>query len=464
LGASDLSGLSAASIRSLSQIELLQTQINALPPDLRAKAVRQLGGWLTESWPKLKPHTRMPFLEAVEELLGRDPAVGELAAKLATYRELLQEVKLVAEIDGPAEIGKGREFGVLLKLRHSGAIERESKGFSRFIEEKGPQISYNQPPVPYRQNFENNIRRALKRQFEVGSITWLPTGVRSRPTQDPAWRETPLAYVRLQAADAAVDRLPSIQIDLDFSDRGQTIVLPVLSSAEIVSAAKAAPRPFANGEVEMILDDRKLADGKLTMELRMRGEGLLPDPADLLKLPASWTWGGKGLDSRRVVTRVESTDKAVTAFSETSGQGDIAWVGPSGSSFTFPAVSLPGFKVVTRRYQDVNIVDCPEQVTLAGAVQGPRNYAIWAAVLAGAAGLGFWLLRRTRKSAVVAPEADPTLLPPAEPTPLATIAWLRRLAEAKGLDTAADIATIEKACYSASGGQADLAGIIALWR
>ncbi|MEN9359838.1 MAG: hypothetical protein RL095_1373 [Verrucomicrobiota bacterium] len=463
LGASDLSGLSAASIRSLSQIELLKQQIAALPAAQKNAATSQLGAWLSATWDKLKPHTRMPFLEAAEELLGQDDAIKNLNTKLATYRELLQEIKLVAEVDGPAEIGKGKEFGIFLKLRHSAAIEREAKGFARFIEENGPQLSYGQPPVPYRANFNNNIRRALKRQFEVASITWMPAGVRSRPTQDPSWRDTPLAYVRLAATDAAVDRIPSIQIDLDFTDRGMPIVLPVLSSAEIVNAAKAAPRPFAKGEIEMILDDRKLAEGKLILEVRMKGEGLLPDPAELLKTPAEWTWGGKGLSSQRVVTKAESNDTAVIIFSETSGQGEIAWTGPSSRSFAFPKIDHPGFKVSTRRYQDVNLVDCGPKVELATSVQGPRGYAALVVGLAALSLFGFWLFGRRRRPVAISAVSDSSLLPPATPSAINTIAWLRRLAEVNKADTSADIRAIEQASFSAQGGQVDLKAIVAKW-
>ena len=55
------------------------------------------------------------------------------------------------------------------------------------------------------------------------------------------WQETPLAYLHLVAKDATVDRVPPLEIELDFFDRDGKVVIPVPSNPVLIEIAADAP-------------------------------------------------------------------------------------------------------------------------------------------------------------------------------------------------------------------------------
>src|SRR5690606_3494244 len=126
-------------------------------------------------------------------------------------------------------------FGVFVELRHTREIERESGGFSRYLQNQNNSSSwyynYGRPLENYRDKFQEGTTGLLNEQFEILSVTFQPEDVHSRADREYGWRVTPYAYVLLKARGPQVDKLPSLKIDLDFLDTSGYIVLPVESPA-----------------------------------------------------------------------------------------------------------------------------------------------------------------------------------------------------------------------------------------
>src|SRR4029077_1186790 len=97
------------------------------------------------------------------------------------------------------------------------------------------------------------------------------------------WQETPLAYVVLRAKEAAVDRIPSIQLDMDFSDTAGQVVLPVRSQVQPMDAKDAEPalRPCDDLALTLTMDEREWRDGKVVIEVAAKGRGIIPSHTQL---------------------------------------------------------------------------------------------------------------------------------------------------------------------------------------
>ena len=108
-----------------------------------------------------------------------------------------------------------------------------------------------------------------------------------RATDRPGWEETVLAYVHAAALDASVDKIPRIQMSLEFLD----VTGPISISAESaetmirVTGDRVPPRPFRRLDVTQVLDARNLeADEELVIEVTATANGLVPDLEDLIDL------------------------------------------------------------------------------------------------------------------------------------------------------------------------------------
>src|SRR6185436_14122363 len=223
------------------------------------------------------------YLRAGIRVVG-DHESAEEARKLATYYDdLLQEIALDVRVDGDATVGHEKPFGVFVALRHSEALGRESGGFAKYLQNQQNQNNfynpYGTPPVNYRDDFEKQVKEKLGEGFEIVSVTFHEDKVQPRGYGRPGWRETPYAYLLLKAKDASVDRIPPLQLDIDFFDRRGQAILPVVSQVQLIDARpeSVAHRPVAKVELLQILDERDFKKGQLTLEVKATGRGLLPE-------------------------------------------------------------------------------------------------------------------------------------------------------------------------------------------
>ena len=162
----------------------------------------------------------MPSLEITKALQAR---------KLFDYyQDLVTEIELETRLDGSAQVGHTEPFGLFVDIRHTKEVERESGGFSKYLQNQnnvGYYYNYGRPTVNYRDDFEEAARETLKEHFEVLSVTFHNEKTGSVGDAQPGWRRTPYAYLLLRALGPEVDMLPSLQMDLDFMDTSGYVVL-----------------------------------------------------------------------------------------------------------------------------------------------------------------------------------------------------------------------------------------------
>jgi hypothetical protein len=489
LGASDLSQLTRAAARSDPGLKQIGDAMRALPDGAGDTHLKLFGKMLGDLHTQVPANMRQRFLSAGLQVVGADePSAKPAVEALNNYQELLDEVQLRLTVDGPTRVGHGQPFGVMLGLEHTRQLAREAGGFTKYLQnlasgQRNMMIGLpaGQRPLNYRDEFTKNLHAALDETFEVMSITFHDPAVKLIDLPRDGWQETPLAYVVLRAKDAAVDRIPSIQLDMDFADTSGQVVLPVRSQVEPIDAKDAQPplRPCEKLTLTLTLDEREWNQGRVVVEVAARGEGVIPSHDELF-------------DYAREGFKVEVTDTglSVTQF-ESDGKRRVAQA-DRGWQFTytrqpdlrgdavlkFPALKpgLKADKVEYKHYQDADLVALSEQEALAGVplrsgVRSGLRTLLWVVVLAALA-VGAWLWIRARKTAVSGPAES--LAVPARLTPFSLVAFLRRvqrefaakLDEASRASLQSQIREIEATCFSSTApaaGAPDLEAIARKW-
>ena len=433
LGASDLSYVTRQQIPEISNLQKIRDTILVLPDsDGHLKA---FGESVANTSRRLTPELKPRYLRASLAVLEDHPA-GESARELVQhYDDLLDEVELVAHIDGSDEIGHTELFGLFIGLRHTSDIEREAGGFARYLVGGSKGSPYFYPRYPGqrqapRDDLEEHLGEKLGDNFEVQSITFHDTKTQSRTIGQPGWRETPLAYVLLKAKDASVDRIPELQMDLDFYDSLGPVLLPVTTATQIVDARpESAPaRPVDKLELTQTLDARLAGENaELTLELHATGKGLTPPLPKLVELDIPGFEIVKTDDQGLSIARVESGASSVNAVSErtwllTLKPGDDA--GKS-LSFKFPEPTELVTKAAYKQYSDADLVEVDSKLALAGIVLGPASKWPWIAggMVVLLLGFGAWrLAKRDNGQATVPAYRVPDIC-----TPFAVIDLLRRI-------------------------------------
>jgi hypothetical protein len=371
-------------------------------------------------------------------------------------------------LDGSSNIGSD-SFGVFVTLQHSIALAREGGYFNKYLMNKAaPGMRVRGAQADYRQRFERNIHRALSEAFEVESLTFAESSVQPHPIARAEWSETPMAYLRLKAKEDAVDRVPSIQIDLDFIDSTGQVVLPVTSNTLLVNARADAPkRPAQDIQVEQVLDDRKLTeDGRLRVEIHLSGFGVLPELKPLLESGPNYHIKSVHREMSDI-SRLEIEGGKIRPLSEAAYRLDLEWTGKPGEArnFSFPSLEALDAEVTYKRYDDVDIVAAAPAVILAGSAPVSNSSFILIGVLALLLLTGvIWYQQRSD-----VPALAPALhfAAPANPSPLNVLSLLSEIREAglmEGPELQRDIQAIEEANFSPTGGSSqDLAAIAASW-
>ena len=414
LGASDLSYVTRQQIPEIGNLQKIRDAILVLPDS--EGHLKAFGESVTNTSRRLTPELKPRYLRASLAVLEDHPA-GEPARDLVQhYDDLLDEVELVARIDGSDEIGHTEPFGLFIGLRHTSDIEREAGGFARYLvggSSTGTPYFYPRYPgqrqAP-RDDLEEHLGEKLGDNFEVQSITFHDTKTQSRTVGQPGWRETPLAYVLLKARDASVDRIPELQMDLDFYDSLGPVLLPVTTATQIVDArpGTAPARPVDKLELTQTLDARLAGkNAELTLELHATGNGLVPSLDKLVELDIPGFEIAKTDDQGLSIARVDSGAASVNAVSERTWLLTLKPVGDAGGtlSFKFPQPTGLVAKSVFKQYSDADLVEVDSELALAGIALGPAP--IWPWIGGGALvlllGLGAWRLAKRDDSQAAAP-------------------------------------------------------------
>ena len=435
LGASDLAFLTRQQKIDTNRIDFIRAAILALPVDTVDRHLGAFGKALVDSITALPPELKPRYLKAGLRLVGDHESAEPARKQVAYYDGLLQEVQFHARVDGDVTVGHGRPFGLQLCVRHSDAVGRESGGFSKYLQnQQGMQYYYNPyggSPVNYRDDLEKKIRETLHDGFEILSITWHDDKVIPRGYGRPEWRETPLAYILLKAKDASADRIPPIQLDLDFLDRRGKVILPIESPIVFIDARSEKPpaRALAGLVLTQILDDRDARSGKLSLEVKATGRGIIPELEDLVNLSLPGFKIENTTDHDLAVTSLYTDGDAIAPVCERNWLLNLVQSSESDAPkmFAFPKLKLPADEVVYKHYVDADIVAVKETLALAGLPLEPKSPWEWvsAAVLFVVCGAGLYLLLRPSKHAVE--EMAAAYAVPAHITPFSVLSLLRSM-------------------------------------
>jgi hypothetical protein len=468
LGASDLAQLTTNTARTDPGLQSIGDAMRALPGEAAEKHVEMFAKMLGGVFPRVPANVRQRFLGSGLKVVGENhPAAKQATKSLDYYKELLDEIQLRVAVDGPATVGHGQPFGAFITLETTRQLLRESGGFSKYLQNQASQQQAMMgggggPAQNLRDNFTKNIHAALDETFEVVSLTFHDASVKPIDLERESWVETPLAYAVLRAKNPAVDRIPSIQMDMDFMDQPGQVVLPVMSQVQPLDAREksVAPRPCPELALELTMDQREWPEGRVIIEIQARGKGIIPTLEDMFDTKRDG-FDLEAVDGNLSITQFTSDGSTRTPQADRHWQltyrrkpdlrGDVV--------FPFPKLR-DGFTptgIEHKLYQDADLATidaaaAARGVNLSGTTAKAPLVA-GALVLLGAVIAFFvWLSRRGRKSAV----ATEVLRAPENPTPFAAVAFLRRirsecgdrLAETDRAALSAEIRTIEAGFFS----------------
>ncbi len=225
-------------------------------------------------------------------MIGDHPAGASLRSLDELYRDLVKdEIKLRVTIDGDDRVGTGRQFGVLLSLRFTNSVDRETGGFSKYLQTNAfVRVGRQYQEVNFREKLQKNIETSLAKGFTVESIGFFDAFMPARGVTESGqdgWLEKPMAYLVVSRKDPAADRLPQITMDMQFDDQTGpvTLVLPSNTPPIAVGAAAVADSPAQRHcedlKITMICDPRDARDREkdrtIKLEVVCRGKGAVPD-------------------------------------------------------------------------------------------------------------------------------------------------------------------------------------------
>jgi hypothetical protein len=238
----------------------------------------------------------------------------------------------------------------------------------------------------------------------------------------------------LRSKNAAVDRIPSIQLDMDFSDTAGQVVLPVRSQVQPIDSKddQAALRPCEELAVTFVMDERDWRkEGKVVLEVAAKGKGIIPAQPQMFDV-ARDGFNVDVTDNGLSVTEFVVDGKTPAARSDRSWQitykrkddlrGDV--------TLSFPALKpgLNATNVTYKHYQDADLVSVDASAALTGVKLRSsgssiaRNAMIGIGVLVLGAGAVIFLRKRPLQT-----QAADGLAVPAQITPFSVAAFLRRI-------------------------------------
>lgn len=423
--------------------ERIREVIDGMAPEQREWHREQFAAALVSRLSKLNPAVKYRVLREGLVVVGDHPKAREARKVVDYYSDLVREIELRVDIDGSDRVGQGTPFGVLVSLRHTREIERESGGFGRYLQNQktGNPFAFNfgRPLENYREKFEEAARKALSEFFDVRSVTFESEAVQSRADAEYGWRRTPYAYLVLAAKGPTIDRLPPLRLDLDFLDTAGYVILPIESRATAVDAATDSPppRPVSQLSLTQILDDRTTGNGEVTLEVRATARGLVPDLQSLLDPGVAGFDVADIRDDGLGVSRFDPESSDPVVLSERSWAVTLRQR-PGATPvvrFTFPEPKVEVAESVLQRYDDADLVQAESTVAMGSPIA--RRWPGWPLITAAGGGsialLGLlaWVWRALAQPTLTEP---PRFSVPEPATPFAVLQLLRDIQTNNGLD------------------------------
>jgi hypothetical protein len=468
LGACDLGALTHEHAPSLDQVAAVKTALAELGGERGKRHEDMFASALFSRIGSAKPAVKFRYLREGLSVAGDNKLCREAVALFDYYKDLVTEVRLVTEIDGPSDVGHGGAFGLRVDLRHTREIERESGGFAKYLQNQNSMsysYNYGRPTEDYRDKFDEAARAALAERFEVLSVTFNHPEVKSVPAEEMGWRVTPYAYLLLKPKGPEVDRIPALRLDLDFLDTSGYAVLPVESAVLPIDARAPAgpPRPYSNLKLVATADERTAKDGKLLYELKATARGVVPELSAIVDPVFDGFEIKKRDDGPVSVVKFDEEGDGKQVLCErlfTFTLAPKAEAGATSGVFRFPKPKLKDAVVERYRYEDADLVSAPESFELGKKLhRSSRAWMWWTFGGLAAALVATFVVARKRR--LVPTDLGPQFGPPEHATPFTVLGFLRALEKRpEGARLApelrAEIARIEAHYFGGEGSAPDL--------
>ncbi|MEW6745857.1 MAG: hypothetical protein AB1486_24210 [Planctomycetota bacterium] len=475
LGACDLGAIDQEKQLVTDQVEKIRSALLSLPGEAAERHLAMFANNLFVRMSSVNPAVKFRYLRAGLEIVGDHEMAREARSVFNYYNDLVTEIELVTRVDGSDVVGHGEPFGLIVNIRHTREIERESGGFAKYLVNQNTQryaYNYGRPLEDYRDKFEEAAREALSEHFEVLSVTFNHPGVTSIAEEEYGWRYTPYAYLLLRAKGPEVDRVPPLRIDMDFIDTSGYTIIPIESSPLVIDASPETgePRPFTNLHLTQTLDERQAAKGRLILEVKATAQGLIPDLDTIVELaPAEFA-----------VTNVEDQGVAVSEFDEESEEPAVltkrTWMitmeGREGlaklpETFSFGSPRVAGAEAEFMRYVDADLEKVEATLSLEHQY-GETGSSWWWILPVGLVVLavaGFFVARAMRGTVTV---TRGRFQIPGTITPFTAIGVLRDIQHNNGIldrqELESEIERIERYYFFESDGEPpDLERIVHAW-
>lgn len=445
LGASDLAYLTRQDKPDLDQIQRIRAAICELGEEAADRHLELFGSALDRAAGQVPPQLKPLYFRQGLRVLGDHPSGKEVRDLLDLYQELLREVEVALTLDGPSEVGHNRDFGGHLSVHYTKSLGRESGGFNRFLANNYYSRSVGRS-LDYKDDLEQTIRQTLAECFDVQVIRFHAPDVAPRGFGRPGWQETPLAFIVLRAKDPSIDRIPQLQVDLEFNDGKGLVLLPVTSQVILIDARDSdpPPRPARDVKVGLVLDDREAESGLVRLEVSASAKGLMPGLDHLLDLSGGVAPGFAVRQTHDHGLNVESFD--------TSGQQievlcQRSWLvelepaeGESPGEFAFPKGKGPAVSVSYERYDDADIVKAAAVVPLRSFLSARRlwPWLVGGSAMAIVAALASGVTYRSRKRRAALSALGPTYQRPDPVTPFTALSFLESVRHDQALRLAKD--------------------------
>ena len=441
LGAVDLGRITEDAVPDLRQPARIRAAIESFPGETAERHMAQFANKLFTRMSSIKPEMKYRYLRTGFEIVGDHKRAHEAKKVFEYYNDLVTEIKLEAEIDGSSVVGHKQPFGVWVNLVHTKEIERESGGFSKYLQNQNNMYysyNYGRPTENYRDKFQEAATKALDEHFEVLSVTFNDPQTQSSALPKYGWRVTPYAYILLKPRGPEVDKIPELQIDLDFLDTSGYAIIPVSSSAIPIDASKELSdeqRPFKNLTVTQTLDERQASEGKLIVEVKASANGLVPELDDIC------TFDPEEFDVANIEDQGVSVSRFDQEIDETAIISERIWLvsleakknlTEKPSSFVFPVANIDDINMTFQRYVDEDLEEVDANVSLVAAYGTPRRTWPWAlgGIVLSAIVL-FVLLRLIRKDAPI--DVTRGIGMPSDITPFTVIGLLKEIQHHNGM-------------------------------
>ncbi|MBQ72323.1 MAG: hypothetical protein CMJ67_05400 [Planctomycetaceae bacterium] len=489
------------------QIGRIREAILGMEPGLAEAHLGLLASDFSSAIDGLNPEVKPRIVRHALRVVGEHPAAAPLRRINALYEDLIDdEIHLRLAVDGPDRIGTDEPFAAVLALRYTNAVDRETDGFAKYLQ-NGVYVNLGNrgTSVNYRDRLERSIRDSLKEGFELEGIGFFDSmhpSVEVREDGEAGWQEKPLAYLVLRATDPSIERIPPIRMDLDFIDQTGPVILAVESNSPPIDAASVSPdRPISALEVDQVLDARD-PDGTVLLEITARGRGVVGDLDEILTgvedAIVGYRIADEGVESfplamvegsmdDEVVYRFMSNPDETETFQEPDPDGvqrqvtERRWsiryepvVGATTSGdFEVPqlAAGIDG-DLVVRVFEDMDLVTVDDDTVRLD--RGVRPWALGVILGAGTAILVAIVLvfrRRGRGDGQASDDFEGML--PSRWSPFASVAALKRIDErygsrltpARRAELQAEIAEIERRYFGPSdaSGESDLEKLVRSW-